>query len=348
MSEPIRDLETAVRELGALPMPVGPEPQMPPEQRVAIAELIGDAKPATGHLVEQLAKSVRDRREHEHPTWEDLYCLNLVSWMGERMGPVLRRLLDAEARAAELRRQRNAFRDQRDNVFATNEQLLAKVDELGQARLRAENETRTVKRQFAEAAATVADLVQKRGERLKVENALRDRVAELEQCQRNQADNFEAQAALIRQAEARVAELEAQNGTALPWAHTMSDDDLHEFLGDLVSAAMGRWQHSPEVPDREVLAAVEKACAAWRRPGHGYRSDELDAYPPALPWARLMDHEDLTGFLDELAASAITHATAETALAEVEKTCGTWRLIAEAQHAHNTAPGPDAEAGDRS
>ncbi|MGV9282175.1 hypothetical protein [Streptomyces sp. NPDC003730] len=28
-SEPIRDLETAVRELGALPMPVGPEPQAP-------------------------------------------------------------------------------------------------------------------------------------------------------------------------------------------------------------------------------------------------------------------------------------------------------------------------------
>jgi len=27
MSEPIRDLETAVRELGALPVPVGPEPQ---------------------------------------------------------------------------------------------------------------------------------------------------------------------------------------------------------------------------------------------------------------------------------------------------------------------------------
>ncbi|MFD5002165.1 hypothetical protein ACFWMV_04585 [Streptomyces mutabilis] len=98
MSEPIRDLETAVRELGALPMPAGSEPQMPPEQRAAIAELIGDAKPATARLVEQLAKSVRDRREHEHPTWEDLYCLNLVSWMGERMAPVLRRLLDAEDR----------------------------------------------------------------------------------------------------------------------------------------------------------------------------------------------------------------------------------------------------------
>ncbi|MFF8679553.1 hypothetical protein ACF07F_16740 [Streptomyces sp. NPDC015237] len=71
-------------------------------------------------------------------------------------------------------------------------------------------------------------------------------------------------------------------------------------------------------------------------------------YPPALPWARLLDHEDLTDFLDELAASAITNASAETALTEVEDTCGRWRLIAEAQHAHNTAPGPGAEAGEPS
>lgn len=69
-----------------------------------------------------------------------------------------------------------------------------------------------------------------------------------------------------------------------------------------------------------------------------------DGYPLALPWAALMDREDLTDFLDELAASAITHASSEVALAEVEKSCATWRLIAEAQHAHNTAPGPDAEA----
>jgi hypothetical protein len=73
---------------------------------------------------------------------------------------------------------------------------------------------------------------------------------------------------------ARVAELE--HGPALPWAHEMSDDDLHGFLGDLVSAAMGRWQSQPEVPDREVLAAVEKACAEWRTPGEGYRSDEAE------------------------------------------------------------------------
>jgi hypothetical protein len=77
------------------------------------------------------------------------------------------------------------------------------------------------------------------------------------------------------------------------------------------------------------------------------RVSELEnpaAYPLAFPWAALMDHEDLTDFLDELAASAITHASSEVALTEVEATCGRWRLIAEAQYAHNTAPGPDVEA----
>lgn len=63
---------------------------------------------------------------------------------------------------------------------------------------------------------------------------------------------------------------------ALPWAHAMSDHDLHGFLDDLVSAAMGRWQSSPEVPDREVLAAVEKVCADWRTPGAGCRLDESE------------------------------------------------------------------------
>lgn len=70
-----------------------------------------------------------------------------------------------------------------------------------------------------------------------------------------------------------VRELRASAQHALPWAHTMPDDDLSGFLNDLVSAAMGRWQSDPEVPDREVLAAVEKACAAWRTPGEGFRSD---------------------------------------------------------------------------
>jgi hypothetical protein len=53
---------------------------------------------------------------------------------------------------------------------------------------------------------------------------------------------------------------------ALPWAHAMSDDDLPGFLDDLVSAAMGRWRSEPEVPDRVVLADIEKVCADWRTP----------------------------------------------------------------------------------
>jgi hypothetical protein len=66
------------------------------------------------------------------------------------------------------------------------------------------------------------------------------------------------------------------------------------------------------------------------------------SYSTALPWAALMDDEDLAEFLDELADAATTNVDAVTRLAEVERACGTWRLIAEAQHGHNTAPGPDA------
>ncbi|NUO42449.1 MAG: hypothetical protein HOV82_10455 [Streptomyces sp.] len=123
------------------------------------------------------------------------------------------------------------------------------------------------------------------GDQLKAENAgLRDLNRKLvEQAREARAyvtamrPDYQAAARLRRENDelrARVAELEAHEKRALPWAHAMPDDDLHGFLGDLVSAAMGRWQHSPEVPDREVLAAVEKACAQWRTPGQGYRSDE--------------------------------------------------------------------------
>lgn len=73
------------------------------------------------------------------------------------------------------------------------------------------------------------------------------------------------------------------------------------------------------------------------------RLAELEArsYDAALPWAALMDADDLESFLAELAEAA-SGTDDLTTLAEVEKTCSTWRLIAEAQHAHNTAPGGTA------
>ncbi|WP_151480657.1 hypothetical protein [Streptomyces albicerus] len=77
--------------------------ELSPEQRTALDEQLGDAKPASTELVVSFGKAIRNRRDHEHPTWEDFYCLNLSSYMGERMAPVLRRLLDVEAEAAQLR-----------------------------------------------------------------------------------------------------------------------------------------------------------------------------------------------------------------------------------------------------
>lgn len=107
-----------------------------------------------------------------------------------------------------------------------------------------------------------------------------DRVTELEAERHSTNEALSDAAEALREQRDRIAELE--QGPALPWAHAMSDDDLHGFLGDLVSAAMNRWRSHPEVPDRETLAAVEKACADWRTPGQGYRSDEPGESPDAL------------------------------------------------------------------
>ncbi|MFI7628445.1 hypothetical protein [Microbispora rosea] len=69
----------------------------------ALASLPG--APATPELVQHLAQTVAERYGHEHPTsGEDLFCLNHTSYMGERMGPVLVRLRDAEAEVERLQR----------------------------------------------------------------------------------------------------------------------------------------------------------------------------------------------------------------------------------------------------
>jgi hypothetical protein len=94
-----------------LPVPVGPERQaVSSEQRAQIAELIGGAKPATDGLLLEMAQQIRDRREHDHSTaadW-DWYCLNASGWLGDKAPTVLRRLLDGEARVAELEAERHS------------------------------------------------------------------------------------------------------------------------------------------------------------------------------------------------------------------------------------------------
>jgi hypothetical protein len=100
---------------------------------------------------------------------------------------------------------------------------------------------------------------------------LRARVADLE------AERHTTNGALSDAAEALRADRE---GPALPWAASMDDGDLSMFLDDMVSAAMGRWRSEPEVPDRTVLADIEKVCADWRTPGQGLRGDAPEVPGP--------------------------------------------------------------------
>ena len=90
------------------------------------------------------------------------------------------------------------------------------------------------------------------------------------------------------------------------------------------------------------LAAVVAREGALPVPGVPEPQAPAGGYPPALPWARLLDGEDLSDFVDELADAATRNASGVHRLAAIEEACNTWRLIAEAQHGHNTAPGPDA------
>jgi hypothetical protein len=73
------------------------------EQRERITALLGDVEAADDRLLMVLAQLTHDRRENEHPAWEDLSRHNAAGWMGDRTGLVLRRVLDLEAENARLR-----------------------------------------------------------------------------------------------------------------------------------------------------------------------------------------------------------------------------------------------------
>jgi DNA repair exonuclease SbcCD ATPase subunit len=145
-------------------------------------------------------------------------------------------------------------------------------------------------------------------------------------------------------AETRVRELEAERKRYVGVEPTIAEEmaylsrciDSVLELCDKAEEQASRWEQPIPVP--EWVAPVRAAAEGLV---------ERRAYPPALPWAHLMDGGDLSDFLAELEhAIATPGATPDEALAAVEEACGTWRLIAEAQHAHNTAPGPNAETGE--
>lgn len=105
------------------------------------------------------------------------------------------------------------------------------------------------------------------------------------------------------------------------------------YLETAVPAVIGLWESMRSGANEEPLPAGPE-----REPA---------SYPPALPWAQLMDDEDLTEALGEVwtAVRPIaegTEADARQVLAELEGVLGSCRALAETQHAHNTSPGPDA------
>lgn len=59
----------------------------------------------TDPLIANLTETVQQVKGHDHPKYEDIHCLNLVAYMGERMATVLRRLAAEQAEVDWLREQ---------------------------------------------------------------------------------------------------------------------------------------------------------------------------------------------------------------------------------------------------
>lgn len=58
------------------------------------------SRPASDRAIEDLAETFLKYRAHQHPQpggGEDIYCQNLTSYMGERMGMALARLRELQA-----------------------------------------------------------------------------------------------------------------------------------------------------------------------------------------------------------------------------------------------------------
>ncbi len=87
----------------------------------ALRALAFGSAPAGDPLIEDLRRCVREMRDHQHPErGEDLFCLNLVAYMGERMRAVLDRLDAAERRLGAFEATRLAETRQRMGTDGLN------------------------------------------------------------------------------------------------------------------------------------------------------------------------------------------------------------------------------------
>ncbi|MFF7096350.1 hypothetical protein ACFY9A_28745 [Streptomyces rubradiris] len=209
-------------------------------------------------------------------------------------------LKSAQRGRREMRSQRDEFCDRVDTLTAVAKGNKRHVQSLFA-------ELQTMQRERDEARARVAELEAER-------HATNEALSEAAEALREQRD--------------RIAGLEAERARYVGAEPTIAEELT--YLSRCLDSVLA-WCEKTEEQAPELVAEVRAAAEGMV---------DRESYPPALPWARLMDDEDLAEFLDGL-AGALETAGARDALVEIEDTCGTWRAIAEAQHAHNTAPGKE-------
>jgi hypothetical protein len=139
----------------------------------------------------------------------------------------------------------------------------------------------------------------------------------------------------VRGLRARVAELEAERAKYVGKEPTIAEEMA--YLSRCVDAVLDLCDKADA---QGITSGGMFTVDAVRKASEGLV--ERRSYPLVFPWAALMDEEDFYDFRADLVA-ATAHRPQERALAEMEKAVATWRLIAESQHGHNTAPGPNAE-----
>lgn len=108
---------------------------------------LDDFRPATDLMIAHLRETVAEMRAHQHPErGGDLFCLNLTSYLGERMGGVLRRLADEQAETRKWQERHTALADE----------FVAEVDRLQGELAAAEEQLASMRAALDEADADAA------------------------------------------------------------------------------------------------------------------------------------------------------------------------------------------------